>query len=338
MVRTGLVVGFAALVTAASSGVQAMPQAQPRQIQVDSKLFDSYVGFYQLAPDLVLTVSRQGNHLLIQNTKGPRVELLPSGERDYFYKDIPVQISFETGRDGKATQLIVHENGKGLPARRIDERSAQLVEELSKPDVEVAVDPMLFDLYAGSYQLTPTTFLTITQANGHLFGEVTGQEKQQLYPKSTQNFFLKVADVQITFFPDERGSVNKVVLHQRGHDLPGLRVDASTAKQVAALTAARLADQQRERTAIAMDSRRLDRYTGHYRLRPDFVVTISRKGEHLYAQGTSQGPAEILPESEHGFFFKEVPAQITFIADDKSQPSQIIIHQDGMEFLAQRDD
>ena len=338
MVRMGFLVGFAALLATAAGVAHAMPQTEPRQIQVDPKLFDSYVGFYQLAPDLVLTVSREGNHLLVQNTKGPRVELLPSGERDYFYKDIPVQVSFDTGRDGKAVQLIVHENGKGLPAKRIDERSAKLVEELSKPDIEVAVDPMLFELYAGSYQLSPTTFLTVTLANGHLFGEVTGQERQQLYPKSTQTFFLKVADVQITFLPDERGSMSKAVLHQRGHDLPGVRVDETTAKQVAALTAARLADQQRERKAIALDSNLLDRYTGHYRLRPDFVVTISRKGEHLFAQGTSQGPAEILPESEHGFFFKEVPAQITFIADEQKPASQMIIHQDGMEFLALRDD
>ena len=104
MVRSGVIAGIAAILATAAIGVQA----EPRQVKIDARIFERYVGYYQLAPDLVLTVTREGEHLLIQNTRGPRVELFPSSDREYFYKEIPVQISFETGPRGQAIRRGAH--------------------------------------------------------------------------------------------------------------------------------------------------------------------------------------------------------------------------------------
>lgn len=53
----------------------------------------------------------------------------------------------------------------------------------------VQVDPRLFDEYAGTYQLDPTTSVVVTHEGGHLMAKVTGQEKVELFPESPNAFF-----------------------------------------------------------------------------------------------------------------------------------------------------
>src|SRR5205807_4813870 len=62
------------------------PAKQHKEIAVDSKLFDGYVGRYQLAPNFILTVTREDNHLFVQATGQPKFELFAEGNRDYFLK------------------------------------------------------------------------------------------------------------------------------------------------------------------------------------------------------------------------------------------------------------
>ncbi len=90
-----------------------------KEIAVDPKIFDGYVGQYQLAPNFILTVTHDGDHLFVQATGQPKLEVFPESERDYFLKAVDAQITFETDAQGKATQLILHQNGMNQPAKRI---------------------------------------------------------------------------------------------------------------------------------------------------------------------------------------------------------------------------
>jgi len=89
---------------------------------------------------------------------------------------------------------------------------------------EVAVDPKLFDRYAGRYQLAPNFILTITREGDHLFAQTTGQPKFELFAESEKEYFLKVVDAQITFDVDSGGAVN-LVLHQAGQNVPAKRIE-----------------------------------------------------------------------------------------------------------------
>lgn len=94
-----------------------------------------------------------------------------------------------------------------------------------KVHTEVAVDPKLFDKYAGRYELAPNLILTITREADRLFAQVTGQSKFELFPEGEKEFFLKVVDAQITFEADGAGAANRLVLHQGGRDLPAKRIE-----------------------------------------------------------------------------------------------------------------
>jgi len=96
------------------------PPKERKEIAVDPKLFDKYAGRYQLAPNFILTITREGDHLFAQATGQPKFELFAEGEKEYFLKVVDAQISFEVEGAGAATQLVLHQMGRDMPAKRIE--------------------------------------------------------------------------------------------------------------------------------------------------------------------------------------------------------------------------
>jgi hypothetical protein len=90
-----------------------------KEVSVDPKLFDGYAGNYQLVPNFILTVTREGNQLFVQATGQPKGEIFPEGERDFFFKVVDAQITFVTDSQGRATELILHQNGLDQHAKRV---------------------------------------------------------------------------------------------------------------------------------------------------------------------------------------------------------------------------
>ena len=91
-----------------------------KEITVDPKLFDGYVGQYQLAPNFILTITRDGSHLFAQATGQPKIEIFPESDREYFYKVVDAQVTFETDSNGRVTSLTLHQNGANQSAKRIE--------------------------------------------------------------------------------------------------------------------------------------------------------------------------------------------------------------------------
>ena len=50
-----------------------------------------------------------------------------------------------------------------------------------------------------------------------------GQPKLQLFAEAPTEFFLKEVDAQITFEKDSTGKVTRLVLHQGGMNIPGVK-------------------------------------------------------------------------------------------------------------------
>jgi CubicO group peptidase (beta-lactamase class C family) len=95
------------------------PPKEHKEITVDPKLFDGYVGQYQLAPNFILTITREGDKLFAQATGQPKFQIFPENEREFFLKVVDAQITFETDGTGRAISLTLHQNGANLPANRI---------------------------------------------------------------------------------------------------------------------------------------------------------------------------------------------------------------------------
>jgi serine-type D-Ala-D-Ala carboxypeptidase/endopeptidase len=98
----------------------AQPPKEHKQVVVDPKLFDKYVGRYELAPTFVVTVTREGDRLFGQATGQSKFEMFPESEKDYFLKIVDAQITFEIDSDGRVTGLILHQNGANKFGKRVE--------------------------------------------------------------------------------------------------------------------------------------------------------------------------------------------------------------------------
>jgi CubicO group peptidase (beta-lactamase class C family) len=197
---------------------------QHTQVAVDSKLFDGYVGRYQLAPSFVITITRDGDHLYEQATNQPKFEIFPEGDRDYFLKVVDAQITFVTDDKGRATELILHQNGQDAHGKRLDDAAAATSEQK-----QVTIDPKVFDGYVGQYQLAPNFVITITRDGQHFYAQATGQPQFEIFATSEREYYLKVVDAQITFVTDDKGRATELILHQSGQEIHGKRLDDANA-------------------------------------------------------------------------------------------------------------
>jgi len=200
-------------------GEKVILTSERKEVPVDPKIFEGYTGRYELVPNVYMTVTSEHDQLKAQLTGQTALEIFPEDEKDYFYKVVDAQITFVTDSQGKATELILHQNGLDQHAKRIGDAPVQ------KEHKEVTVDPKLFDGYVGTYQLAPNFVFTITRDGGHLFAQLTGQPALEIFPEGEKDYFYKVVDAQITFVTDTSGRASELILHQNGIDQHAKRTD-----------------------------------------------------------------------------------------------------------------
>ena len=93
---------------------------QHKQVAVDGKILDRYVGRYGLPPDLILTVRREGDHLSVQENDEPKRDLLQESETDFFSTASDDVMTFESDGQAKVTTMTPHAEGKEISITRID--------------------------------------------------------------------------------------------------------------------------------------------------------------------------------------------------------------------------
>jgi serine beta-lactamase-like protein LACTB len=109
--------GAAELATRILRIVLGLPEREHKEITVDPKLYDDYIGTYQVG-DFSMTVSREDGRLLAQ-VRDQQIPLLPESPRDYVFKGTDVEIIFQTDGNGRAKELILRESGTDSYLNRI---------------------------------------------------------------------------------------------------------------------------------------------------------------------------------------------------------------------------
>jgi beta-lactamase regulating signal transducer with metallopeptidase domain len=109
-----------------------------QSIEADARLLDSYVGWYQVAPSRVLTISRDGERLYVQETGRPKFEVKARGA-DAFSGDRDDLVIFLREGQGTATQLLLQDplSGARLAPRVGIARAKAIEEEFARRIAEV---------------------------------------------------------------------------------------------------------------------------------------------------------------------------------------------------------
>jgi D-alanyl-D-alanine-carboxypeptidase/D-alanyl-D-alanine-endopeptidase len=88
------------------------------EVALDPAVFDRYVGDYELGPQAVLSIRRQGNQFFAQLSGQPQVQIFAESEREFFLRVVDAQLSFEVGSDGQVAALVLHQGGRDQRAAR----------------------------------------------------------------------------------------------------------------------------------------------------------------------------------------------------------------------------
>jgi len=103
------------------------PPTERTGITLDPKLFDRYVGTYQLGPYALLTISREEGRFYTQLTGQPKIEVFAESERKFFLKVVDAQLTFDLDQQGAASQVTLHQNGIDSVAKRLSEAEIKRV-------------------------------------------------------------------------------------------------------------------------------------------------------------------------------------------------------------------
>ena len=89
-----------------------------RDVVSDAKLYESYAGVYELAPNFNITVTVEDGKLMAAATGQSKAELYPTSATEFFLKVVDAQVTFVKTEE-TVTQLILHQNGRNMPAKKI---------------------------------------------------------------------------------------------------------------------------------------------------------------------------------------------------------------------------
>jgi CubicO group peptidase (beta-lactamase class C family) len=149
------------------------PPPPPLEIKIDPKRLDAYVGYYELAPGFILTITREGDQLVSKATGQASFWIFPSSETKFFMKAFEAQLTFDTPQGGKATGLTLHQDGLDHYAKRI-ERLQFTTQQLQQ--------------YVGSFYSTELDkSYTVSTHNNKLFITDT-RRNDEMFPTGVDTF------------------------------------------------------------------------------------------------------------------------------------------------------
>jgi len=86
---------------------------------VDPKIYSTYAGQYELAPNFILTITAEDGRLMGQATGQAKLELFPESETQFFPTATAVEITFVKDEKGQVIHLILRQGGQDIVAKKI---------------------------------------------------------------------------------------------------------------------------------------------------------------------------------------------------------------------------
>ncbi len=97
--------------------------------------------------------------------------------------------------------------------------------ELPKEKKVAKIDPALYDAYVGSYELEGGRSIRVYKEGNRILAEFEDQGTAELLPESETRFFIREADVGISFIKDDTGKVTRLIIHQTGEETPAKKLN-----------------------------------------------------------------------------------------------------------------
>jgi GTP:adenosylcobinamide-phosphate guanylyltransferase len=90
---------------------------------------------------------------------------------------------------------------------------------------DISIEDEILESYVGQYQLSPSFIITITKEGKQMKAQATGQSKFEIYPKSQNEFYIKIVEAEVIFNVNENGEVESLTLLQNGQEMKGVKIE-----------------------------------------------------------------------------------------------------------------
>ncbi len=108
------------------------------EIKLPPDTLKQYVGAYQMAPNVYLTVALNGDQLTGQLSKQDPIPLFAESDSKFFPKVVDAEVEFVKDAGGKVTSAILHQNGQGTSMTRLNDAEAKRITDQSAANAAVA--------------------------------------------------------------------------------------------------------------------------------------------------------------------------------------------------------
>jgi CubicO group peptidase (beta-lactamase class C family) len=184
---------------------------------------------------------------------------------------------------------------------------------------EIKLDNAVLESYTGVYQKEGSDELrVITFADNQLYSQRGKNTKFKVTPYQKDMFFFENVLTTLEFGRNDVGQVDKLIVKGR----QGNETWTKTNKPIPTIV------------EIQVEDNILGKYVGDYELATNFILSITKEKNKLFAQATGQGKNELFAETETKFFLKVVPAQIEFFKDDTGKVTKLVLNQGGAKMEA----
>jgi uncharacterized protein YneR len=90
-----------------------------KEIKIDTKIYDKYVGQYNAAAGFTMTVTSEGNKIFAQITGQQKFEIFPEAEASFFYKVVDAQIEFVKNSRGDVGEAVLKQAGQEFKMKKV---------------------------------------------------------------------------------------------------------------------------------------------------------------------------------------------------------------------------
>ena len=190
---------------------------------------------------------------------------------------------------------------------------------LGQPRKLATPTPELLDALVGQYQLQGAMTMTLSQRDGKLFVQATGQDELEMGYDDAGDFFPLELDA--TLVPRKKS---------------GGDYGFTWSQMGAVLAATRIVEEGHAQVAPPLTNEQLAAFAGNYALMPGFVLTVRARDGKLHAQATGQGEFPLDAAGADTFEAAAYGIEIVFKRDQAGAVASLDLHQGGQVLSGKR--
>lgn len=190
---------------------------------------------------------------------------------------------------------------------------------LGQPRKLATPTPELLDALVGQYQVQGAMTMTLSQRDGKLFVQATGQNELEMGYDDAGDFFP--LDLDATLVPRKKSAGD---------------YGFTWSQMGAVLAATRIVEEGHAQVAPPLTNEQLAAFAGNYALMPGFVLTVRARDGKLHAQATGQGEFPLDAAGADTFEAAAYGIEIVFKRDQAGAVASLDLHQGGQVLSGKR--